>query len=64
MKKKKIDYLYYEARFWFVKTLDLADFRHVIIYLLAFFSGNMVLQTHLKMSKKTILDQIWRTALS
>ena len=37
MKKKKVDYLYYEARFWFVKTLDLADFKYVIIYLLASF---------------------------
>ena len=31
MKKKKVDYLCYEARFWYVKTLDLADFKYVII---------------------------------
>ena len=37
MKKKKIDYLRYEARFWYVKTLDLADFKYVIIYPLASF---------------------------
>ena len=31
-RRKKIDYLRYEARFWYVKTLDLADFKYVIIY--------------------------------
>ena len=37
MKKKKVDYLCYEARFWHGKTLDLADFKYVIIYPLASF---------------------------
>ena len=37
MKKKKVDYLCYEARFWYVKTLDLADFKYVTIYPLASF---------------------------
>ena len=37
MKKKKVDYLCYEARFWYVKTLDLAYFKCVIIYPLASF---------------------------
>ena len=31
MKKKKVDYLCYEACFWYVKTLDLAYFKYVII---------------------------------
>ena len=37
MKKKKVDYSLYEARFWYVKALDLADFKYVIIYPLASF---------------------------
>ena len=37
MKKKKVDYLYYEVRFWYVKTLDLADVKYLIIYPLASF---------------------------
>ena len=37
MKKKKEDYLCYEARFWYVKVLDLSDFKYVIIYPLALF---------------------------
>ena len=37
MKKKKVDYLGYEVRFWYVKTLDLADVKYVIIYPLASF---------------------------
>ena len=37
MKKKKVDYLCYEARVWFVKTVDLADFKYVIIYPIASF---------------------------
>ena len=31
-KKKKVNYLCYEVRFWYVKTLDLADFKYVSIY--------------------------------
>ena len=60
MKKKKVDYSRYEARFWYVKALDLADFKYVIIYPLA----NMALQKQLKTAKKGILDQIWRTVFS
>ena len=53
MKKKKVDYLYDEARFWFVKTLDLADFKYVIIYLLAsFFLEIWSFKHTLKCSKK------------
>ena len=37
MKKKKVDYLCYKARFWYVKTLDLDDFKYVITYPLASF---------------------------
>ena len=37
MKKKKVDYLGYEVHFWYVKTLDLADVKYVIIYHLASF---------------------------
>ena len=37
MKKKKVNYLCYEARFWYVKTLDLANFKYVTIYPLASF---------------------------
>ena len=37
MKKKIVDCLCYEARFWYVKTLDLDDFKYVIIYPLASF---------------------------
>ena len=37
MKKKKVDYICYEARFWYIKTLDLADLKYVIIYPLALF---------------------------
>ena len=37
MKKKKVDYLGYEVRFGYVKTLDLADVKYVIIYPLASF---------------------------
>ena len=37
MKKKKVKYLCYETLFWYVKNLDLADFKHVIIYPLASF---------------------------
>ena len=37
MKKKKVDYLCHEVRFWYVKTLDLADFKYAIIYPLASF---------------------------
>ena len=37
MKKKKVDYLCYEVCFWYVKILDLADFKYLIIYPLASF---------------------------
>ena len=37
MKKKKFDYLCNEARFWYEKSLDLADFKYVFIYPLASF---------------------------
>ena len=37
MKKKKEDYLRYEARFGYVKVLDLSDFKYVIICPLASF---------------------------
>ena len=37
MKKKKVDYLCYEVRFWYVKTLDLADLKYLIIFPLASF---------------------------
>ena len=37
MKKKKVDCLCYETNFWYVKTLDSADFKYVIIYPLASF---------------------------
>ena len=58
MMKKKVDCLHYEARFWYVKTLDLAYFKYVIIYLLALFF--LEIQTF-KDGQKGILDQIWRT---
>ena len=31
MNKERVDHLRYEARFWYVKTLDLADFKYAII---------------------------------
>ena len=37
MTKKKVDYLCYEARFSYVKTLDFAAFKYVVIYPLASF---------------------------
>ena len=43
----------------FFADAPLADFKYAIIYPLA--SRNMALQNHLKMVKKGILDQIWRT---
>ena len=45
MKKKKVEYLCYESRFWYVRSLDFADFKYVIIYPLAsFIPGSMALQ--------------------
>ena len=35
MKKNKVDYLRYKGCFWYVKTLDEADFKYIIIYPLA-----------------------------
>ena len=57
MKKKKVEYLCNGARFWYVKSLDLADFKYVFIYLRDLskgfiFSGNIALQKHLKTTKK------------
>ena len=37
MKKKKVEYLCNGARFRYVKSLDLADFKYVFIYPLASF---------------------------
>ena len=58
MKKKKVDYLGYEVRFWYVKTLDLADVKYVIIYSLSSFYLKYGPSKTLKNSQKSILDQI------